>query len=158
MAGVLVVGFGNPLRSDDGLGWHIARQVSREYERDKVESIALHQLTPEVAELASRAELILFVDASCRGEAGTAHCEQIYPAEGESQGSHEFTPAAVLQLAEDLYGRAPKAYLLTIAGECFEAGESLLAAVVGGIPALMEKIRELIAEFELAQKASGDSR
>ncbi|HET6181813.1 MAG TPA: hypothetical protein VFE61_33145 [Candidatus Sulfotelmatobacter sp.] len=26
---LLVIGFGNPLRSDDALGWHVAQELSR---------------------------------------------------------------------------------------------------------------------------------
>ncbi|HEX8818194.1 MAG TPA: hydrogenase maturation protease [Terriglobales bacterium] len=152
MARALVVGLGNRLRSDDGLGWHVAERLSREYAPEVVQVLGLHQLTPEAAEVVSRAELVIFVDASCEGHAGTVSCTRIEPGAPAGGSSHEFSPAAVLRLAEELYGRAPAAYLLTVAGESFEVGEGLSAVVVRGIPLLMERIRELIGE-----KASGDS-
>jgi hydrogenase maturation protease len=144
MVRVLIVGFGNPLRSDDGLGWHIAQQLSRELSRDDVQIVAAHQLAPEIAEAASRAERILFVDAAQGGAPGSLTCEQVLPAAASNRYSHELSPAAVLKLAKKLYGRCPPAHLLTIAGESFETGETMSAPVIAAIPALMARIRNLI--------------
>ena len=61
MPRVLIVGFGNPLRSDDGLGWHAAQELSQEVSAPEVKVIGAHQLTPELAEEASAAELVLLL-------------------------------------------------------------------------------------------------
>jgi len=144
MARVLIVGFGNPLRSDDGLGWHIAQDFSGELARDDVQVIAAHQLAPEMAEGASHAEHILFVDAAHNGTPGSLSCEPVSPAAASNRYSHELSPAAVLKLAKELYGRCPPAHLLTITGESFETGETMSASVVAAIPALMARIRSLM--------------
>lgn len=148
MAGVqpvrfLIVGYGNPLRCDDGLGWHVAQQLSHEPLGPDVQVIAAHQLTPEIAEAASRAEHVLFIDAASQGEPGSMGWEGVSAGELPRQ-SHEGSPAAVLKLAKELYGRSPQAQLLTIAGESFDAGETMSAAVLATVPALIEKIKHLV--------------
>jgi hydrogenase maturation protease len=140
----LIVGIGNPLRSDDGLGWCVARELARELVRDDIQVVAAHQLTPEISELASRAELVLFIDAAHRGKPGTLKCEPITPSAAPGRHSHELTPAGVLQLAQELYGRCPPAYLLTIAAESFDTGDTLSTAVAGALPELKKKIRNFI--------------
>jgi hydrogenase maturation protease len=49
MARVLIIGYGNPFRSDDGLGWQIANELSRTNRSAETEVLPCHQLTPELA-------------------------------------------------------------------------------------------------------------
>ena len=59
---ILVIGYGNTLRSDDGVGPRVAMAVaSREW--PGFNAIAVQQLTPELAEPLAAAELAIFVDA-----------------------------------------------------------------------------------------------
>jgi hydrogenase maturation protease len=144
MSRVLIVGFGNPLRSDDGLGWHVALELSRKLSGSDVQVVAAHQLTPDLAEVASRAELVLFVDAACNKTPGTLNCEPIDPAASPGRYSHELSPGMVLTLANELYGRCPPAHLLTIAGESFETGETMSPSVVAAIPDLIARIKQFV--------------
>ncbi|HYG98513.1 MAG TPA: hydrogenase maturation protease [Terriglobales bacterium] len=74
---VLVIGYGNPLRSDDALGWRVAEALRSRFEHQfshtqarvgagsaDVEVISCQQLNPELADPISRADLVLFVDAA----------------------------------------------------------------------------------------------
>jgi len=140
MARILIVGVGNPLRSDDGLGWHVARELSREVLDDEIHVIATQQLTPEISDFASHAQQVLFIDAAHGGKPGTFKCERIMPSAAPSRHSHDLSPAGILQLAQELYGRCPPAYLLTIAGESFATGDALSAAVAASVPALKAQI------------------
>ena len=67
-AGVLVVGYGNPLRSDDGIGWHAARLLATDPRLDRARVLTRHQLAPELAEDVSRASLVVLVDAAAEGD------------------------------------------------------------------------------------------
>jgi hydrogenase maturation protease len=142
--GVLIIGFGNPLRSDDGLGWHIAERLSRQLSLNDVQVMAAHQLTPEMAELASRVERMIFIDASRAGTPGTLRCDVVVPVVVPNRYTHELSPASLLGLAKELYGRVPEAYLLTIAGESFDTGETMSATVEKGIPALLAEVDRLL--------------
>ncbi|MBW7939884.1 MAG: hypothetical protein H3C63_14095, partial [Candidatus Omnitrophica bacterium] len=48
---VLVIGFGNPLRGDDGFGWEVAGQLERRLSQESsVHILTPIQLAPELAE------------------------------------------------------------------------------------------------------------
>ncbi|MGA9529451.1 MAG: hydrogenase maturation protease [Terriglobales bacterium] len=145
---ILIVGFGNPLRSDDGVGWHAAQQLSRDDAPSGVKILACQQLTPEIASFASPAEKVLFVDAAHQGVPGEIKCRRIVPATSSGEYSHELSPAALLTLAQTLYGRCPPAWLLTITGESFATGDSLSPVVSAAIPALLERVKRFIDSDE----------
>lgn len=140
----LIIGIGNPLRGDDGLGWDVASDLSSELRRDDVQILATHQLTPELSDLVSRADRVLFIDAARRGDPGTLKCQPVLPVAPPARHSHALSPATLLSMAERLYGRCPAAYLLTIAGDSFDTGESLSAAVSNALPSLRAQLHRLI--------------
>src|SRR5271169_1528567 len=50
----LIIGYGNPLRSDDGFGWHAGRLLAQSLADQDAKIITCHQLTPELAETLSQ--------------------------------------------------------------------------------------------------------
>jgi hydrogenase maturation protease len=144
MVRVLIIGFGNPLRSDDGVGWHVAQRFYGELSRADVQVFARQQLTPEIADFVSRARRVLFVDAARKGKPGNLVCQKVVPADLPDSYSHELSPAAVLKLAEKLYGCCPPSFLFTIAGENFETGDAMSPAVCSAIPTLLARIKQFI--------------
>ncbi|RLE31149.1 hypothetical protein DRJ54_01095, partial [Candidatus Acetothermia bacterium] len=56
----LVVGFGHPLRRDDGVGLWVAQRLS---DLPGVEVIAAQALAPELVPKIATADLVVFVDA-----------------------------------------------------------------------------------------------
>jgi hydrogenase maturation protease len=148
MARILVLGYGNPLRSDDGLGWQVAVQLFRANQSADVEVLPCHQLTPELAETISRATVVLFIDCTKKGVPGEFHCEEIHWQTGSMPFTHDLSPTTLLDLASQLFGACPRAFLLTICGECFATGEVLSPAVNRQITKLKECVRELITECQ----------
>src|SRR5579862_3803538 len=67
---ILIVGYGNPLRRDDALGWHASRLLAEALVGKDVEVITCHQLTPELAEPLSRCQRAVFIDADAEGKPG----------------------------------------------------------------------------------------
>ena len=98
----LIIGIGNPLRGDDGLGWDVAGELSSELRRDDVQVLATHQLTPELSDLVSRADLVLFIDATRSEDPGTMRCQQVLPVAPPARHSHALCPATLLSMAERL--------------------------------------------------------
>lgn len=143
MSQILILGYGNPLRSDDSVGWRLAEQLERSVSSAHVEVLALHQLTPELAEPLSRAEAVFFVDASCDGEPGEFTCKPVFPKSGPVQLSHELSPAAILALARQLYGACPPAFAFTLSGEWFEHGEKLSPKVATSLTLLTALITQI---------------
>jgi hydrogenase maturation protease len=120
----LVIGFGNECRGDDGVGPNVARQIAA-FELPKVHVLAVHQLTPELAEVISRAERVFFVDSSIALQPAPVHVAAITDEGGASFASHRVDPGALLALSRLLYGRAPRAWLVTVEGKEFEPSEML---------------------------------
>ena len=145
MARILIIGIGNSLRSDDGVGWHVAHELSAQMSANDVDVIPLQQLMPEIAEPVSRAEKVLFVDAVEGGKPGTLRAQQIVPAVESRLDSHHLTPASVLKLALDLYNRCPQAFLLTVVGESFGPGENFSATVADALPSVRDAMERFLS-------------
>ncbi len=157
MARVLIITYGNPLRSDDGVALRVADQLEAKFSADDVEIVRPQQLGPELAEAVSRSRLVIFVDAaSGTGEPGAIQIRELSAGGSEMKASafgHAIPPVAVIELARQLYCARPKAYSATIVGQSFGHGESLSAVVNAAVPLIVERIGELIA-VELAGEAN----
>jgi hydrogenase maturation protease len=150
MLRVLILAYGNPLRSDDGLAWRAADALQARLRTPEVEILRLHQLAPELAETVSRAHFVIFVDAACPGgEPGEIRLREIRRGDAELVNgfSHIVSPAAVMSLAAKLYGASPRAFSATVTGHNFDHGESLSPAVAAALPVLVGRIELLLRPF-----------
>ena len=147
MARVLIIGFGNPLRSDDGFGFRAAGRLRETVHDPDVEILSLHQLTPELMEPISRASRVIFIDAAVNGEPGEINVRPVVPGQGTaSPFLHSSTPAALVAGAERLYGTRPAAILLSVTGASFELGETLSEPVQRALETCVRsRIPEMIA-------------
>lgn len=144
MPRVLIVGYGNPLRGDDGLGWHAAERL-RELDLPGTEVLTVHQLTPELAEDLSRVDLALFIDAREGGEPGSWRAEAVGSGADTSQAfTHHATPAGLIDNARLLYGSAPEGVLFSMSGESFEYREGLSEGVAAALPELLAAVAERV--------------
>ena len=157
MPRVLIVAYGNPLRSDDGVGWVVAEELRRSLALPEVEVLRLQQLLPEVAESLSRAETVIFVGASCEGEVGEVRRQPVTPPAAKVQFTHQLSPAEVLGLASQLYGATPQAFCVTLTGHCFEHGEELSESVAARLPDLAATVEQLTKQILSASLASSPS-
>jgi hydrogenase maturation protease len=149
MTQILIVGYGNPLRCDDGVGWRAAEALSRSLPFPEIETVICHQLAPELADSLRSADLAFFIDAAHQGQPGELTCEPLISQYGIIR-SHQLSPAHLLALAQQLYGVTPRAFAVSLCGECFEHGATLSATVEAGLPkltALVEKLaRQIITQ------------
>jgi hydrogenase maturation protease len=150
MPTVLIVAYGNPLRCDDGVAWRAADALENKFSSD-CKILRLHQLTPELAGTVRNFRAVIFVDAaSCDGsqdKPGTIRLDEIRGGASEpARFSHVLSPKKVLDLALQLYGASPRAFVVTVAGENFGHGDSLSAPVVSALPELVARIEHLIKE------------
>jgi hydrogenase maturation protease len=119
----MLIGYGNTLRGDDALGV-MAIERLRPLLPD-AEFVSVHQLTPELAQQLTNCDLAVFIDATYEDEPGKVQVERL-PAIGDAASlTHHVNPAALLELARSLYGRAPEAMLVTGTGAGFETHEGL---------------------------------
>jgi len=121
---VLVIGYGNPGRQDDGLGPALAEAVERLCIPD-VTVEAEYQLTVEDAATVALHRYVVFADASVAGRE-PFFFSRVPPATHTSFSTHSLEPEAVLALGRDLFQADTKGYALGIRGYRFnEFGEAL---------------------------------
>lgn len=150
---VLVIGIGNPGRQDDGLGEALIERIKREqvpkFEERGTCSLFLewkYQLNIEDAQAIQDADLVVFADATTEGEE-PATLAEIAPAAQIAVTTHAMAPASVLALAEELYGRSPKAYLLAIRGYDFDIGEELSPRAAANLETALSLLNELLSRL-----------
>jgi Ni,Fe-hydrogenase maturation factor len=80
-ARLLVIGYGDPLRGDDGAGRLVVEELETSLRNtsyaDYVEMTAFHQLTSALAETVSRFQSVIFVGVCCGKNAGVVCCKNI---------------------------------------------------------------------------------
>lgn len=143
MNSTLVLGYGNPQRTDDSVGVCIAEDL--EVMRiPGVDVRVVHQLTPELAADIAGCREVIFVDAALHGEA--VAFEKI-TVESASSGrtAHALTPAALVRLSRDLYGFEPEARVCSVRGENFEFGTTLSPQVVESKSAALHLITSYLS-------------
>ena len=144
----LIIGYGNTLRGDDGAGRRVVEALEDTLSPGAVAS--LHQLTPEWAETISHVDHVIFVDATESQIPGAVRCFPLSAAPGRPD-SHAVTPDSLLFMAAALYGRAPSAHVVTIAGESFALSESLSVRVAAAVPIAAAMIHDLIGRFQATE-------
>jgi len=138
----MVVGYGSTLRGDDAAGPRVATTVAR-WSLSGVYAIAAHQLTPELAEPLAQVRRAIFVDARVGG--GGVRVQPLHPADRlSSLDMHVSDPTALLALAHVLYGRAPRAWLITLPAESFALGTPLSPLTRRSLAIARRRIRTLI--------------
>lgn len=115
---VLLIGYGNPAREDDGLGPAAAQAI----EKLSIEGVSVdsnYQLTVEDAISAARHDVVVFIDAADRGKDPIMFYE-LEPKHSESFTSHSVAPEAILGLTHDLFNAQTRGFMLGIRGYSFE--------------------------------------
>ena len=145
--GVLVVGYGNPLRTDDGVGWHVAERLADDPRLEGVAVLRRHQLTPELALDISAASRVVLVDARHGLVAGTFTVARVERAEGSATTwSHDLGPPSLIALADELYGRVPAVVLVSCGVHSLEIGDRLSPAVEAAVPRVVDAVADLVSE------------
>ena len=119
---VLIVGFGNTTRGDDGAAWEVVCLLEL-MRFPGLETCVCQQLGLELMEEWRDYDQVLLVDTAM-GE-DEVRIEKMDEADPSSSPStHHLKPEILLQLSRWLYGRCPGLYLCRVPGENFEFGES----------------------------------
>lgn len=142
----LIIGFGNPLRSDDGLGWHAAHFLRGRLSADQAQVIAAHQLAPEMARAIADASVVIFIDAEEGATPGHVSARPVLPrAEAPRTFTHHLSPAALVACARLLFQKTPPAHLVTVSAREFCPGESLTRPVEAAVPDVAREVDRILA-------------
>jgi hydrogenase maturation protease len=121
---IVVIGYGNELRGDDGVGPQIARTVAG-WQLPHVKALDMPQLLPELVETLAEAGAVVFVDACLGPDTPPLRTTELQPARDAAWPGHVSEPRRLLALAQRLHGRAPQARLLTIRADNLDYGLGL---------------------------------
>ena len=143
---LLVIGYGNPLRTDDGVGQVVVKALEPRVRSAYLRMITSHQLTPELAEPISRTAMTIFVDACEGDQPGAVACQTVAAEISEGAFTHNVTPASLLSAARELYGHSPAGLIVSITGASFEYGTELSPYLIGAMPYITEQIIGLIGK------------
>ncbi len=128
---ILVYGFGNPGRQDDGLGIAFADLI----EERNIPGVSFernYQLNIEDALEIAPYDVVIFADASL-GAGEPFELRELLPAEDIVFTTHAMPAHSVLALCEDLYRRSPRAFMMAIRGYSWDAEEGLSATAIDNL-------------------------
>jgi hydrogenase maturation protease len=146
---VLVLGYGNPGRQDDGLGPAVASRIEA-LGWPNVTAYDNYQLTIEDAVEVAAHDIVWFVDASKAGSSPYG-VEALSASTGLEFTSHLVRPEAILALASRYYDARPIAYLLGVRGYEFGFVESFTPAAVDNLELAIDM---LTASLRAVQKSA----
>lgn len=152
----LLIGIGNALRGDDGVGPALLDELAREWRGcppARAELTVVHQLTPDLALAIAAARRVLFVDACAASATVAPWIERLEPrpaqpvastAEGAGPaalGCHHLGPATLLALAQLLYGWQGEGALLRVPAHAFPHGPGFSAPLQRALPEARQLLR-----------------
>jgi hydrogenase maturation protease len=148
LAHQLVIGIGNRLRGDDGVGGLLAEQAGAM--AGAVSTRTVHQLTPELAADLAALQRVLFIDAWLAPvQDGAApplqpRLDPLLPEarHGGFAGSHRLEPAQLLAITAALYGRAPAGAWLRVPAYDLGHGTALSPQLQASLPAARTLLRQ----------------
>ncbi len=115
---ILIYGYGNPGRQDDGLGIFLTEKVDNWIKEKNLKSIKVdcnYQLNIEdAAEIADK-DLVVFVDAS-KEDINDFLFTEVKPSDKTEFSMHAVSPSYIFNLCNIIYNKAPDTYLLHIKG------------------------------------------
>ncbi|MCK6544957.1 hydrogenase maturation protease [Myxococcota bacterium] len=147
----LVVGLGNPLRGDDGLGARVVELLSGV---EGLDTRAEHGPTPELAEEIAHYARVVFVDAAVCDAGASEGASELVPvvALGASAArsvlGHALDVPTVVRLARELFDFRGEAYVCGLRAERFDRPFALTPAAEARAHDAAARLRELVAPIE----------
>jgi hydrogenase maturation protease len=137
----LVIGYGNSLRGDDGMGPEVARRLRQR----GFETLETHQLLPEIAERIAAARAVFFADADAGLQPGEVSIEPLQEAATPASRpiGHYTAPAALMRMASAGYGARPDAWIVGMGGSSFEIGDGLSEAAWQAVSSAIEQVLQV---------------
>ncbi|MGB5974615.1 MAG: hydrogenase maturation protease [Nodosilinea sp.] len=148
---LLIVGYGNERRGDEGVGRQVAATVAG-WHLPAVKSLAAQQLLPEIAAEVAKASYVIFVDACGR----CASSIQLVPIVADKQVlalctasslDHVCEPRELVALTHVLYGNHPQAWLLQIPTEHHDLGRSFSKTAQRGVDSALRTIEQVFTTY-----------
>ena len=116
---ILIYAIGNPARGDDGFGPAVLEQLKLKNLKHADFQVN-YQLNIEDAELFSRYQLVIIIDAA--KTSGGLQLKELQAEDKDPFSTHALTPRQVLALSQNLYQKQFRCYILTTSGYNWDLG------------------------------------
>ncbi len=145
----LIIGYGNTLRSDDGVGQIVVEKI-KTWTSPRVKCISQHQLTPELVEKIAIFPNIIFIDACMNNddEVRAILLPRFKINNKNEYDGHYCIPEYLLYLTQLIYHKSPKSWLITIPVNNLDLGEKLSELAKKGIPITLKIVKQIINKIE----------
>ena len=166
MKPILLIGYGNPDREDDGVAWHILRAVAvklglpapdsyeDEFPTNELIDFAFNlQLTPELAEDVSAYQYVCFIDAHTGNIPEPVRLIDVESEFQRSPFTHHLTPQSLLSICETVYSKTPNAALLSVRGYRFLFTRELSEETEELVPQAVELTMNWLNEKNIVEPA-----
>lgn len=145
----MIVGYGNSLRSDDGLGRYAVERLAGDPRLLGATVLWRHQLTPELAHDIGQASLVVLIDVSVEQEPGAIAVRRLAASSSAgSAWSHHVDPESLVALARELWNASPDVFVVSVGAGSLDVGERLSPAVEAALPQLVETVVGLVSRHE----------
>lgn len=148
---ILVIGLGNPLREDDGIGAEVVEILEEKMPpatREKVTLLAGHQVDLIQAAIIKDYDKVIFVDVQADMDGQPVQIKKIKPAnDAPTFTSHIGSIPVLLSITERVFGQVPDCYLVAVQGSNFTFEQHLSAASKNNAALGAKAIIELTNEF-----------
>lgn len=145
----LIIGIGNTLRGDDGLGWAAVEKLQLLLPSERAEFLCVPQLTMDLVEAVHQSSEVIFIDARLAEPAGELRAQRIAADSSlELPSTHFFDPQTLLAAVQALYGSHPPAWLNTVNAQAFDYGACLTECAETAVNKL---VIQLAARFKVPE-------
>lgn len=143
---ILIYGYGNPGRQDDGLGNLFVEKVKAWAQEKGLSNISFdsnYQLNIEDAAEISDKDIVIFIDASTE-DIESFELEEITPDAKVEFSMHSVSASYVVHLCKSIYEKSPKSFLLHIKGYEWEFMEEMTAKAFENFENAFEYIKPVL--------------
>ncbi len=141
---ILVIGYGNTLRRDDGIGWRAAEEIEG-WNHPSIRVLTRTQLLPEMVDEMACADLVLFIDARADPRDPDVRLEAIEPSTaGSNSLIHAMTPQSLMRLCGAIHGHAPPSRMVSIPVEDLGFGDEVSPRARRGLEEALGIVRDWV--------------
>ena len=149
----IVLGLGNPLLSDDGVGWRVAKEVARRTRDPQIEVDYCSLGGLGLMERLIGYERAILVDAVCTrrepiGTVSRVRLEDIgNPGAGHTSSAHDASLQTALEIGRQAGAHLPRDVVVIAveADQVYEFSESLTPAVETAVPTAVQAVLDELA-------------
>lgn len=143
---ILLYGYGNPGRQDDGLGNAFVDRIEKWIEDEGLEGFEFdsnYQLNIEDSEAIADKDLAVFIDASVE-DIEDFCISKVTESSKITFTTHAASPGYIVDLCKQIYGKAPATYLIHIKGSEWAFKEGLTEKAVENLEKALEYMKPLL--------------